>query len=268
MSDAHITRTTALYPNGVFIQWDIHCDEEGSLLVDVERAGSPGGPWETLATGLRDSFNFLDDLRSGVNQLSLARAIYYRVTVVPPSGIDSAFSSAAEPVEPRLDTRTRLLKRKIQRDQTVGYKRLNGIQLIVLKRRRWGARCPACYDAITKQALIEHCPTCFGTSYTGGFWAPVLIRGRRETGAVQSNMTSHGDSDVKLVDFNILDYPLVEYKDVIVDLGRNDRYEVQRAHETELKSVPVHQKVTASLLGRNSVEYQIFVDPVTLPPLY
>lgn len=277
MSGVHVTKTIALFPNGVFVQWDIDSDEEGGpLLVDVERSGSPTGPWEAVGPTLRDAYSVLDDRfnlppeagREGANQFSLSRTIYYRITVTPPSGTAAAFHSEPTPVEPHLDRRTRLLKRKIQRDQIVGYRRLNGIPLVVLKRRRWGARCDVCYDVGTRQATHEHCPTCYGTSFIGGFWSPVAIRGRREAGAIQTQMTAHGDAETKIVDFNILDYPLVENKDVIVDLVRNDRYEVQRAHETELKSVPVHQKVTASLLSRNSVEYAVPVDPLTTPSLY
>lgn len=280
MASVHITRTTALFPSAVFVQWDVHSEESGSFFVDIARSQSPDGPWETIATGLRDAYHFLDNQfnlppanpanpgREGVNLFSLSRTIYYQVTVVPPSGADHAFSSGPEPVEPGLDTRTRLLKRKILHDQAVGYKRLNGVPLIVLKRRRWGDRCPECYDPVTKEATLEHCLACFGTSFLGGYWAPTLIRGRREAATIESQVTAHGDSDVKMADFNILDYPLVEYKDIIVDLVRNDRYQVQRVHHTELKSVTVHQKLATSLLGRNAVEYKLLVDPLALPPLY
>lgn len=273
MSGIHITRTTPLYPSGVFLQWDIQADEPGPLLVDVARSGAPGGPWETVKASLRDAYNALDDLRApggqlraAPNQLSLARAIYYLVTATTASG--STIKSEPTPVEPHLDARTRLLKRKILRDQAIGYRRLNGVVLVVLKRRRWGDRCPVCYDALTKQATQEHCPTCLGTSFVGGYWSPVAIRGRREAAAVQVNMSSQGDSEQRVTDFNILDYPLVEAKDVIVDLARNDRYEVQRVHETELKGVPVHQKITAGLLSRSSIEYEVRVEPRSVPSLY
>lgn len=282
MAHVEIRRTTALFPNAVFIQWDIAAEESGVHLVDVARAESPSGPWETIVVGLRDAYNFVDDKetwnlppappggngREGTNLFSLARAVYYLVTVTPPSGIAHAFSSEATPVEPGLDTRTRLLKRKILRDQATGYRRLNGVPLIVLKRRRWGERCPKCWDPATGQATLEHCSVCFGTSYAEGYWSPTLIRGRREAASVETKMTSDGDNDVKYADFNVLDYPLIEYKDIVVDLVRNDRYQVQRVHHTELKSVTVHQKVTASLLGRNSIEYKVLADPETAPPLY
>jgi hypothetical protein len=282
MASVEIRRTTALYPDAVFVQWDINADEPGAHLVDVARAEGPSGPWETIVVGMRDAYNFVDNKfswnfppappgsngREGTNLFSLARAIYYQITVTPPSGPSNRFSSDPTPVEPGLDTRTRLLKRKILRDQAVGYRRLNGVPLIVLKRRRWGERCSKCWDAATNQATLEHCLACFGTSYEGGYWTPTLIRGRREAAAVETQMTSDGDSDMKLANFNVLDYPLIEYKDIIVDLVRNDRYQVQRAHGTELKSVTVHQKVTASLLGRNSIEYKVLVDPEAIPPLY
>jgi hypothetical protein len=277
--EVRITRTTALFPTAVFVQWDVDSDETGDFFVDVARSQSPTGPWESVATGLRDAYNYVDDQfnlppsatragREPVNLFSLSREVYYQLTVTPPSGPTGAFQSRATPVEPGLDRRTRLLKRKILHDQAVGYKRLNGIQIAVLKRRRWGDRCPRCYDPVTKESTLEHCPACFGTTFLGGYWAPTYIRGRREAATVETAMTAHGDSDVKMNDFNVLDYPLVEYKDIVVDLARNDRYQVHRAHATELKSVPVHQKITASLLGRNSIEYSIPVDPSAVPALY
>lgn len=277
MAKATITRTTALYPRAVFLQWDVVAEESGSFFVDVARAQSPEGPWDVIASGLRDTYNFQDTRLSTTplptaydapDMYSLARETYYQITVTPPSGVANAFQSAPCAVEPGLSRRTRLLKRKILHDQAVGYRHLNGIDLVVLKRRRWGTRCRACYDAVTRQATLEHCTTCYGTSFEGGYWAPVLIRGRREAAAVESQVTSHGDSDVKYNDFNILDYPHIEYKDLIVDLVRNDRYQVQRVHQTELQSVTCHQKMTASLLGRNSVEYGILIDERTLPSLY
>lgn len=280
MAKARITRTTALFPTAVFVQWDVESSEAGAFFVDIARSQSPDGPWEVIATGMRDAYNFVDNRfnlppaaphthgREPVNLFSLARNIYYQITVTPPSGAANVFLSEPTPVEPGLDRRTRLLKRKILHDQAVGYKRLNGIPIIVLKRRRWGDRCPRCYDPVLKESTQEHCPICFGTAFLGGYWAPTLIRGRREAAAVETNITAYGDSDIKMADFDILDYPLIEYKDIVVDLVRNDRYQVQRVHRTELKSVTVHQKLATSLLGRNSVEYALLVDPDTTPPLY
>lgn len=280
MSAVSITRTTALYPSRVFLQWDVDSDESGDFLVDVHRAGGPDGPWEPVVIGLRDAYNFVDQAfgippvlppsagREPVNLFSLARDIYYKVSITPPSGLANAFSSAPTLIEPGLDRRTRLLKRKLLRDLAVGFRKLNGVPLAVLKRRRWGERCPVCWDPILRESTHEHCPTCFGTSFKGGYWAPTQVRGRREVAAVQTNLTSHGESDVKLPDFIVLDYPRISYKDIVVDLRTDERYEVQRVTPTELKGVAVHQKLATSLLSHSSSEYLVPVDPTASPPLY
>ena len=275
-----ITRTTALFPSAVFIQWDIEPDrgDGGKFVVDVYRAGAPEGPWEQIAASLLNTFNFLDnkfnlpppqhpsDKREGVNLFALSREVYYKVIVTPPSG--TAFSSDPTPIEPGLDIRTRLFKRKILRDEKTAFRRLNGIPIIVLKRRHWGTRCPDCWDSVTNEGTIEHCATCYGTTFVGGYWAPILIRGRRTPGAIEAQIAGHGETEVKAVNFIVLDYPHLEYKDILVDLRRNDRFRVERVTPTELKTVIVHQTCTCSELGRNSVEYSVPVDPTTSPPLY
>ncbi len=281
MSSVVITRTTALFPSAVFLQWNVDSDESGTFLVDVARAGGPDGPWDVVAVGLQNTYNFVDKdfglppapvtSPNGAEQLnlfSLSRDVYYQVTVTPPSGSANAFSSAPTPIEPGLDTRTRLLKRKLLRDLAVGFKHLNGIPLVVLKRKRWGERCTTCFDPVLGESTREHCNACFGTSFLGGYWAPTLIRGRREAAAVQTSLVAHGEEDVKYADFLTLDYPHLEYKDVIIDLNRNERFEVQRMTPTELKTVIVHQKIACSLLSHGSIEYAVLIDPTSTPPLY
>lgn len=278
LGSVQITRTTALFPSAVFVQWDVTPDTPDTFLVDIYRSGSPNGPWEELAIALRDAYHYLDDHfnlpppniagtdHAGLNFFSLSRGVYYRVVVTPATG--AAYESAPTPIEPGLDRRTRLLKRKMLRDETIAFKRLNGITLAVLKRKHWGPRCTNCYDSVTREATLEHCPICLGTSFEGGYWSPVYIRGRRTPAPVQTQLTAHGDSDTKILNFIVLDYPHLEYKDVIVDLRRGDRYLVQMATSTELRGVAVHQVISASELGRNSVEYSVHVDPDTTPPLY
>lgn len=280
MASVNVTRTTALFPSAVFIQWDLVPDENGVHLVDVFRAGAPSGPWQQLASSLPDAFHYLDDkfnlpppekptdLHSGLNFFALNRTVYYMVTVTPPSGSANAFSSQPTIIEPGLDTRTRLFKRKILRDESIAFRNLNGVPLAALKRRHWGTRCRDCYDEGLREGTMEHCRTCYGTTFEKGYWAPVVIRGRRTPGPVQQQMTAHGDSDIRSVIFIVLDYPALEKKDMLVDLRRNERYLVEMVSPTELKGVTVHQTITASHVSRSSVEYDVLVDPVTTPPLY
>lgn len=280
LPSVNITRTTALFPSAVFIQWDVDCDESGSFAIEVHRAGAPEGPWECAGDGLRDAYNYVDkffnlppgerynDIHSGLNLFSLSRQVYYKVVVTPPSGVENQFESPPVAIEPGLDRRTRLFKRKILRDEATAFRHLNGIQLVALKRKNWGVRCRDCWDPVTRDGTREHCRRCYGTTFEGGYWEPVAIRGRRTPGAVEAQMTPHGDSEVRYVNFLTLDYPHLEYKDLIIDVARNDRFIIQRAVSTELKTVTVHQTLTASLIARDAVEYKVPVDPATVPPLY
>lgn len=281
MASVVINRTTPLFPSAVFVQWVIFPDEAGAHLVDVYRSGSPMGPWQPIAQSLLNTYQYLDDRfnvppppqpatdeQEAFNLLSLSREVYYLVTVTPPSGLANAFSSAATPIEPYLDTRTRLFKRKILHDEATAFRSLNGVPLAVLKRLRWGTRCRECWDPITREATHEHCPHCFGTGFEGGYWAPVQIRGRKSAAPVQTQITAQGNNDLKLVSFTVLDYPHLEYQDVLVDLRRNERYLIQTVTPTTLKGVIVHQVATASEIARNAVEYRVPVDPTASPPLY
>jgi len=277
-TSVEITRTTALYPDAVFVQWDIVSDESGSITVTVERAGAPDGDWETVASGLTNAYNYLDNdfnspavtdlasVKEGTNLFALSRQVYYRVTAILPSS--AVVVSPARAIEPGLDMRTRLLKRKMLRDLGTGLKVLNGIELVVLKKMRWGTRCPVCWDPTTKDGTLEHCESCFGTTFVGGFWPPISIRGREEPAPVQTQVTGHGESDMKVTAFTVMDYPHLEYGDVLVDLRQNERWFVKTVSSTTLKSVMVHQKLACSLITRSAAEYGILVDPNTTPSLY
>ena len=253
-----ITRTTALFPTAVFVQWNVEEPSE-TFSINVERAGSLEGPWDVV--GISAGYHYLD-AASDLNLFSLSRNLYYRIS------IPGVATSAAVGVEPGLDTRTRLFKRKILHDEAVGFRHLNGIALLAIKRRRWGERCTYCYDPATKESTEEHCPKCYGTTYLGGYWAPVGIRGRRDPAPVQAQMSAHGVTERRATNFTILDYPHLERGDLLVDLRSNDRWIVEMMSPTEMKGVIVHQKLACSDLSRNSVEYLFPVDPLVFTPLY
>lgn len=279
---AEIVRTTALFPSAVFLQWNVLLedgDAAGDFFINVDRAGGPEGPWERVAATLRNAYHYLDnkfdlppaaragDLHEGFNLFTLSRTVYYRISIVDATDTSIAVSDPA-PIEPGLDVRTRLFKRKILRDESVAFRALNGVPLYALKRRQWGTRCRECFDPATKENTQEHCATCYGTTFEGGYWTPVLIRGRKDPAPVQTQLSAHGLTDRQVTTFIILDYPHIERLDIIVDLRRNDRWLVEASTPTELKGVTVHQKLVCSNLSHNSVEYAFPVDRLTVPPLY
>lgn len=270
-----ITRLLPLFPRGVFLQWDLrNATEVGAYSFDVFRSGSPEGPWEQRLAGGIDVYNYSDVLPTtptagvgDVNQLSLTRGIFYKVVVTPPSGCDNQAFVVSE-VEPRLDGKQRLLKRKILRDESMAFKKLNGVEVAVVKRMHWGPRCTKCFDKYTKEVVRSNCTTCFGTGFAPGYFAPILTLGRRGTLPASKQVAPQGVAEFRPTQVTLLDIPKVEPDDVLVFLKDNRRFVVKVVLQTELRTVGVHQKLEVSELARSSIEYRLIVDPVRLPPLF
>ena len=270
-----ITRLLPLFPRGIFLQWDlIDPTETGSYCFDIYRSGSPEGPWEPLQLGGADTYNFSDVIPTTstqaaetINQLSLTRGIFYRVVATPPSGADNQVEVVSV-VEPRLDGVQRLLKRKILRDESLMFRKLNGVEIAVVKRMHWGPRCTKCWDKTTKTVTRANCVTCFGTGFSPGYFAPILTLGRRGTIPAAKQLAPQGVSEYRPTQVTILDAPKVEPDDVLVFLKDNKRFVVKAVIQTELKTVAVHQKLEVSELARSSVEYRLVVDPSRIPPLF
>lgn len=271
-----ITRLLPLFPNGAFIQWDlVNPPENTSFIFSVYRSGSPEGPWEALRGGAVDVYNFVDRLPTVAavppgsaeqpNQLSLARGIYYKVVATDPSGVDYA---AVSLIEPKLTGWQRRLKRKILRDESLLLRKLNGVEVAVVKRMHWGPRCTKCFDKYTKEVVRGHCTTCLGTGFTPGYHTPVITLARRSPTPVQTVVTAQGKTDTSYAQVTLLDAPKVEEEDILVFLRDNRRFIVKQVLQTELQTHPVHQKLSVSELMPTSVEFKIVVDPLRTPPLF
>jgi len=277
----HISQLVPLHPHRVYLQWDLlQPTERGSYLFKIERSGSSAGPWETLTASLQNGYNYIDDLRvqptlpsdGKAHLFSLQRQIYYRVTVIPPSGCTN--SAQTEPhglyrTDATLLPHQRGLRRRLLYDERIVLMRVNGMQMAVLKKRRWGERCTVCYDKLTRAVTKEHCTTCYSTSFIGGYWDPVMTWGRvYPPQAVTAATGTSGKVESTKHNVQLLDVPLMQDDDLLVEIATDNRYTVERQTQTEIVRKPVHQVVTTSLLARSAVEYTILVDPRTIPPLF
>lgn len=281
--EVKIRQITPLHPTKIFVQWDVlNPTENGSYTFLIQRSGSIDGPWENIATGVQNTYNYIDDLLDQpelpadgkAHLFSLQRQIYYRITVVPPSGCVNQAVSEPEglyKVELGQDPAGLVaagLRRKQRYEETILFKRLNGVRLVVLKRRFWGVRCPECYDPTTRATTKEHCTTCYGTGFTDGYWDPVLTWGRvypPDNISVQTTPKDKKEASQHLI--TLLDVPLLQDLDLVVEVDTNQRHQVRLKKQTELRRKSVHQQVTTSLIDRGSIEYEIPVDARSTPPL-
>lgn len=271
-----ITRTTPIYASpktaGTFVQWDT-TDVPANTAVSfvLERSGGPEGPFEEVTRDL-EAQHFFDqhvatttDAEHPYSETSLQRVVYYAVTAI--AG-DVVARSPAVPVGDNLPRRQMLLRKKIQRDIATAFRVGSGVPWAVLARRHWGPRCTACFDKLTKTVTNTKCTTCYGTGFTGGFFDPVLIYARKGTTNVQVSTAAQGKVEVNQIDFTVLDYPRLSVDDVLVELHQDRRYVVRHVSRTELRGVPVHQKLVLSELSRDSIEYRVPVPSGQAPSFF
>lgn len=272
-----LTRTVQLPPDRVFVQWELAgAYQAGPYLSQLFRSHGSNGPWTLIASGT-NLYSFVDKLPNTtptgdsharpINLLSLARDFYYRVVVTPPGGIQGQ-AEAVSQIEPTLDGRQKNARRKMLRDELVLLKKGNGVPVAVCKKTRWGERCTKCVDVTTGEIIRGECLACYGTGFLPGYQNPVLTWARRSPSAVQSQVAPAGKVDLNLVQITLLDVPQIQDDDLLIFLRDNRRYIVKQAASTELRTVTVHQEVTASELARSSIEYRLHVDPRNVPPLF
>lgn len=271
-----ITRTTPVFApprdSGVFVQWVMQDlgTSPAEFTFSLDRAESPTGPFTQVVSGLTEFHYFDKHVRSDTdsfeaqNLLSLRRTVYYRVVATSSAGTLAAVSEVGD----RLPHRIAAMRRKIQRDIAVMLRAGAGLPFAILKRRHWGRRCPRCLDKVTKTVLDSKCPVCAGTGFQGAYHEPVRITARKGVTNVQTSVAPGGVSEVNQLDFTMLDYPLMAVDDVIVEIHTDRRFVVRAVTQTELRGVPVHQKLVMSELARDNVAYSVLVGNGASPTLY
>lgn len=268
-----ITSARSAPPRGYLVQWSVKDPPEGQITFDLERSGGPAGPWEPVATGLVDRYAYFDELAqpegsdpvevARLNQFRFFQAVYHRVT----ARAGSAASSTVYEFGPEARGKVGGMRRKAARDLRIGLVKYSKMQCVLLKRRAWGPRCTACYDPRTKAATRGGCRTCYGTSFTGGFWNPVSIPARRQ-GPKSTGTQGEPKSDVKKLRLVVPDFPQVDVGDVIVSLRSGERYRVDAETETDVQEEPMYQSVAVTELDRSDVLYQLRVDPTSVLPFF
>lgn len=296
--DVFITDIVPWYPTKVALQWVLEDSTEvGVYLFDVERSGSPSGPWTVIASALPDTYVYEDPLDDDEDPdiISLSRDIYYRVKVTPPSGptgavyslvinIDGAVDttrsgpadvmgySAQDPGQYEYDPSTglykrpiisaekRLLRRRILHEEYTLLKKLAGVEYVLLKRRHFGTRCSECYDPASSTTFKAQCTACYGTAWEGGYFNPITILGRRRAAQTQHSLGPQTEDEVHRTNIQLLDFPRVEEGDILVEKESNRRFQVRQRYKTSLKTITVHQTLSVSELARKAIEYKI---PIT-----
>ena len=254
-----IERVVPVYPEYMHVQWSIEDPNGAAGNIEISRSGSPEGPFQVIATGLpSDSFFYQDfDVAKG----GLSQNHWYRVRVSSRINPDDKVYSTPGSVELRAQPHRFRLARKARRDLYVTLSRLNGSIYILLKKKRFGRRCSTCYNEFTQDVVLSSCGECYGTSFEGGYHDPVSMWGKLDPTVIQQQFGMQGISEMAMLGFVTLDYPLIDLEDILVEMQTNRRFIVKQKVQTQASGIPVHQDLQLSELARTAIEYSI---PVSL----
>ena len=249
-----VTQVLPVYPDYMYIQWTVEDKDSTLRSVDILRSQSPEGPFQVLDTLGPTEYSFRD---SECNLLGINRAYWYMVRVKGEAS-DSTFAlSDPKTTEYSLTGHRAQLARKSRRDLKIQLERLNGVPIIILKRRTFGPRCTACFNELTNDVMYSHCNTCYGTSYEGGYHDPIYIHGKLDPISLQESIGTSGPNEMAVTGLTIADFPNVALNDIVIEVKTNRRFRVMRKISSESSRVVVHQDLQVSEISKSGIEYSI-----------
>lgn len=253
-----IIAVAPIYTTGVVIQWALTDPPDvGVYGFEVQRSGSPAGPWEAL-TSVDDTYIYTD---TSADLHGLTRDVYYRVVVTPP--VAAPITSSAHNIRGELPLgqagRHFLRARKMRSDLLRTFQKFSGREYYVLKLKHWGTRCPDCWDSLTKTIVDEDCDSCYSTGFDGGYYTPYEVWGRLDVMTTSAPLQLEGFADQRMSKFTCLDIPVLMPGDVIVGKLDDRRYIVQTHSQTEMRLVGVHQDLAVIELPRDNPVYRVVV---------
>ncbi len=255
MIEPKIERVLPVYPEYMHVQWSIRDPNGATGEIEVSRSGSPEGPFTVIADKLPPDNFFYQDFE--VAKFGLTQNYWYRIRVSSALNPSEKVLSDVGTVEFRAQPHRFRLARKARRDLYVTLSRLNGSVYVLLKKKRFGSRCKTCYNPFTQDVVLSSCGECYGTSYTDGYHDPVSIWGKLDPTVIQQQFGMQGISEMAMLGFVTLDYPMVDQEDILVEMQTNRRFIVKQKMQTQSSGIPVHQDLQLSELARTAIEYSI-----------
>jgi len=133
----------------------------------------------------------------------------------------------------------------------------NGVPCLVFIRKEGGQRCQECYDEIKRRSTKSSCVNCYGTSYDGGFYAPISAYVNFSTDAKGMGVGDMGNL-IKSVNRGIMtNYPKVKPGDVIADPRLNRLWTVTEIQNIERRRHLVKQITTLEEEERTNILMQL-----------
>lgn len=152
-----------------------------------------------------------------------------------------------------------LRHRDIIRRERILLDKFVGVETIIFNPKYHGMRCKECWDTEHLKVTNDHCESCYGTSYEGGYDTGMRILMQYTSIDPQSSISYNGRVEPITISAWTISYPLL-FPDAIVLRVEDRRLFEVAGHQgsTEMRTNMQRQNVVLQELGRDSIENKLF----------
>ena len=245
---------------GSRIEWElVDCFADPGPYVFQLQFGYGGEPpaddWENVGIPAEDALFLIDGETRLFNTTMEA---FYRVVLT------TAMETYISPIVSGLSAnhfRDWRIARKITRQEFKRGDRFTSLTVSFLRRRRYGPPCSRCLDSLTGEATEANCPVCYGTEFTGGYFAPLRdlfldlpLEASRELQDERRGTVK----DVKLEEVRIANCPFLNSEDVLVEERAGRRWFIKTVRRgAEVRGVTLVYLVEMALAPFTDVIYTV-----------
>lgn len=225
--------------------------------IDLYKSDHPADEFTLLRKDM-DKLTFLD---YGVNLKTLSLHYYYKVIITERSSGDK-YESEVFAIETREPDAEAFYLMDVYRNYLEAT--IDNPRMVLLGQRHEGQRC-TCYNPIRKSSQSPNCNICFGTTYTGGYYPPEVIRVSfaNAPGQFQEfNQVDVGEKKTPLMLWTT-NFPLIQNEDILVDVY-NNRYRVTSWQPSYKRMYLIRQTIQLVMIPKS---HQIYALPINLNAL-
>lgn len=237
------------------IIWDLGSTFENVADYDifVQRSEAEFGAYVDVSPALVAVEHFRDITVQ--NYASFFSKIYYRLRIKKRGTAEE--TTFPELGGARLEARPSLAALEMARHNNLRLKATEGRLVWIFKRKHSGQRCTTCFDRAMQRSRRADCPTCFGTTFVGGYHAPVITYAQVLTPQEATQHTMNGPVESKNSFLKLGNYPELAEADIVVE-AENVRWKVGNAiTRIEHSRTLVRQQCPIHAIPVDDIEYSL-----------
>lgn len=221
----------------------------------------PVGPFTTIGGPFYNQYVFRDP---DVHQLNKWRSYYYKVKVV-----HRETQVTAEYGPEWLRAPPDRISLEVQRREGLMFKEHIGRAVILFPQLTSGQRCNHCWDRGVKnntigRAVSQNCPSCFDTTFVGGYAQPILIYVQIDPYAKTTQRTEVSEQQYVETSARCAAFPPIKTRDMLVE-RENLRWRVEMVNATEKLRSTVRQELKLRQYPPGDIKFKVPINLGVMP---